>query len=66
MKLGSTQRVKPTGGGSIESFTDRLRDEFLNVSEFIAMQDARENPKAWQHDHNHTVRMARSAPLDAE
>ncbi len=31
----------------------RLRDEFLNVNEFITMQDAREKLKAWQHDYNH-------------
>ncbi len=37
-----------------ESFNGRLRDdEFLNVDEFITMQDAREKLKAWQHDCNH-------------
>ena len=27
--------------------------EFLNVSEFIAMHDAQEKLKAWQHHYNH-------------
>ena len=51
--LDHTQPGKPTDNGLIESFNGRLRDEFLNVNEFIAMQDAREKLKAWQHDYNH-------------
>lgn len=35
------------------SFNGRLREEFLSVNEFIAMQDTREKLKAWQHDYNH-------------
>ena len=31
----------------------RLRDECLNVNEFITMLDAREKLKAWQDDYNH-------------
>jgi hypothetical protein len=44
---------KPTDNGLIESFNGRLRDEFLNVNEFITMLDVREKLKAWQDDYNH-------------
>ena len=36
----------------IESFNGRVRDEFLNVHEFITMHDMREKMRAWQHDYN--------------
>lgn len=51
--LDYTRPANPTENGLIESFNGRLRDEFLNVSEFITMQDAREQPKSWQHDFKH-------------
>jgi len=44
---------KPSDNELIESFNDRLRDEFLNVTEFITMLDAREKLKTWQHDYDH-------------
>lgn len=53
MKLDDTRPGKPTDNGLIESFKVRLRDEFLNVNAFIAMQDAREKLKAWQHGYSH-------------
>ena len=53
VKLDYTRPGKPTDNGLIESFNGRLRDEFLNVNEFITMQDMREKLKAWQHDYNH-------------
>jgi transposase InsO family protein len=43
---------KPTDNGLIESFNGRLRDEFLNVNEFVTMYDAREKLRAWQEDYN--------------
>ena len=43
----------PTAGNEGESFNGRLRDEFLNVNEFITMHDMREKMAAWQHDYNH-------------
>jgi putative transposase len=43
---------EPTDNGLIESFNGRLRDEFLNVNEFITMHDVREKLKAWQIDYN--------------
>lgn len=53
VKLDYTRPGKPTDNGLIESFNGRLRDEFLNVNEFITMEDARGKLKAWQHDYNH-------------
>jgi putative transposase len=53
IKLDYTRPGKPTDNGLIESFNGRLRDEFLNVHEFITLHDAREKLKAWQEDYNH-------------
>ena len=53
VKLDYTRPGKPTDNGLIESFNGRLRDEFLNVNEFITMLDVREKLKAWQDDYNH-------------
>ena len=53
MKLDYTRPGKSTANGLIESFNGRLRDEFLNVHEFITIHDAREKLKAWQYDYNH-------------
>lgn len=52
VKLDCTRPGKPTDNGVIESFNRRLRDEFLNVHEFITMHDVREKLKAWQ-EYNH-------------
>ena len=61
VKLDYTRPGKPTDNGLIESFNGRLRDEFLNVHEFVTMHDAREKLKAWQDDYNTIGHMARSA-----
>lgn len=53
VKLDYTRPGKPTDNGLIESFNRRLRDEFLNVHEFVTLYDLREKMKAWQHDYNH-------------
>lgn len=53
IKLDYTRPGKPTDNGLIESFNGRLRDEFLNVNEFITMQDVREKLRVWQDDYNH-------------
>jgi putative transposase len=50
IKLNYTRPGKPTDNGLIESFNGRLRDEFLNVKEFITLHDAWEKLKAWQDD----------------
>ena len=41
VKLDYTRPGKPTDNGVIGSFNGRLRDEFLNVHEFVTMHDAR-------------------------
>ncbi|MFC3686021.1 integrase core domain-containing protein [Hydrogenophaga luteola] len=53
IKLDYTRPGKPTDNGLIESFNGRLRDEFLNVNEFVTLHDAREKLKIWQDDYNH-------------
>jgi len=53
VKLVYTRPGRPTENGLIESLNGRLRDEFLNVYEFITMHDAREKLRAWQDDYNH-------------
>ncbi len=52
VKLDYTRPGKPTDNGLIESFNGRLRDEFLNVHEFITMHDMREKMRAWQYHYN--------------
>ena len=53
IKLDYTRPGKPTANGLIESFNGPLRDEFLNVNEFVTLHDAREKLKVWQDDYNH-------------
>jgi putative transposase len=43
---------KPTENGHIESFHGRLRDECLNVTQFLSIDDARSNIEAWRMDYN--------------
>jgi putative transposase len=43
---------KPTENGFIESFNGRLRDECLNVTEFVSMEHARNVLSHWQQDYN--------------
>lgn len=50
IKLDYTRPGKPTDNELIESFNGRLRDEFLNVQEFVTLHDAREKLRAWQED----------------
>ena len=45
--------AKPYQNGFIESFSARLRDEFLNETIFTSLDHAREELEAWQHDYNH-------------
>lgn len=53
IKLDYTRPGKPTDNGLIESFNGRLRDEFLNVHEFITLHDLQQKLRAWQDDYNH-------------
>lgn len=53
VKLDFTHPGKPMENGHIESFNGRLRDECLNVNQFLSLDHARETIKAWQEDYNH-------------
>ena len=53
VKLDFIRPGKPTENGMIESFNGRLRDECLNVNEFVALDDARKILGAWRHDYNY-------------
>ena len=52
VKLDFTHPGKPTENGHIESFNGRLRDECLNVNQFISLEDAREQIEHWRIDYN--------------
>jgi putative transposase len=43
---------KPVQNAYIESFNGRLRDECLNVHQFVSLADAREKIEAWRRDDN--------------
>ena len=43
---------KPVENAFIESFNGRLRDECLNVHQFLSIEDARSRIEAWRHDYN--------------
>jgi putative transposase len=53
IKLDFTRPGKPTDNGHVESFNGRLRDECLNVSEFLSIDDARSKIEQWRDDYNH-------------
>ena len=46
---------KPTENGYIESINGKLRDECLNVQQFVSLEDAKQKIEAWHDDYN-TVR----------
>lgn len=52
MALDFTRPGKPTDNGHIESFNGRLRDECLNVQQFVSLADAKEKIEAWRRDYN--------------
>jgi putative transposase len=52
VKLDFIHPGKPTENGHIESFNGRLRDECLNVTQFLSLEDAREKIEAWRIDYN--------------
>lgn len=53
IKIDNTRPGKPTDNGLVESFNGRLRNDFLNVNEFVTLHDAEEKLKAWQDDYYH-------------
>jgi putative transposase len=52
VKLDFIRPRKPSENGHIESFNGRLRDECLNVNQFVSLDDAREKIEAWRQDYN--------------
>ena len=52
LKLDFIRPGKPMENGHIESFNSRLRDECLNVMQFMSLEDARAKIEAWRIDHN--------------
>jgi putative transposase len=52
VKLDFIHPGKPTENGHIESFNGRLRDECLNVTQFVSIDDAQERIEAWRIDYN--------------
>jgi putative transposase len=52
VELDFTRPGKPTDNSHIESFNGRLRDEHLNVHQFLSLADARAKIEAWRHDYN--------------
>jgi putative transposase len=52
VKLDFTHPGKPTDNAYIESFNGRLRDECLNVTQFLSLEDARAQIEAWRIDYN--------------
>jgi putative transposase len=53
VKLDFIHPGKPMENGHIESFNGRLRDECLNVHQFLSLDDARAMTEAWRMDYNH-------------
>src|SRR5437879_218385 len=52
VKLDFIRPGKPTENAFIESFNGRLRDECLNVNEFVSIEDARQRIEIWRQDYN--------------
>ena len=52
VKLDFIRPGKPTENGHIESFNGRLRDECLNVTQFLSLDDATAKIEHWRKDYN--------------
>jgi putative transposase len=52
VKLDFTRPGKPTDNSHIESFNGRLRDECLNVHQFLSLHHANQQLEAWRTDYN--------------
>ncbi len=53
IKLDFIHPGKPMENGYIESFNGRLRDECLNVHQFLSLDDAKAKIEAWRKDYNY-------------
>ena len=52
VELDFTRPGKPTDNGHVESFNGRLRDECLNVHQFLSLDHAKTIIEAWRRDYN--------------
>ena len=52
VQLDFTRPGKPTDNSHVESFNGRLRDECLNVHQFLSLEDAQHTLEAWRQDYN--------------
>ena len=52
VELDFSRRGKPTDNGLIEAFNGRLRQECLNESWFLSLEDAREKTETWRKYYN--------------
>ena len=52
VQLDFLRTGKPVENAHIESFNGRLRDECLNVDQFLSLDDARAKIEAWRQDYN--------------
>ena len=52
VELDFSRPGKPTDNGLIEAFNGRLRQECLNESWFLSLDDAREKIEAWRQEYN--------------
>ena len=52
VQLDFTRPGKPTDNSHIESFNGRLRDECLNVHQYLSIADAQSKIEAWRIDYN--------------
>ena len=52
VELDFSRPGKPTDNAFIESFNGRFRQECLNESWFLSLEDAREKVATWRHDYN--------------
>jgi putative transposase len=53
VKLDVTRPGKPTDNAHIESFNGRVRDECLNVHQFLSLPHAQQQLDTWRSDYNH-------------
>ena len=52
VELDFSLRGKPTDNAMIEAFNARLREECLNESWFLSMEDVREKIEGWRRRYN--------------
>ncbi len=54
VELDFSRPGKPTDNAFIEAFNGRLREECLNQSWFLSLEDARDKVETWRQEYNGT------------